>query len=183
MSTPSNEITVTNVRLSYVQVFGDGTVGDNGKKSWSLTALVKKESPQVLAITEAINAAKVKDAAKVGKSGIKSPLLDGDAKDEDGEYKYKGQQNRGHYMLRCANYNRRPTVVDQSVKPIIDPDQLYSGCFGNVRISFYGYNSGTNKGISPGLEAVQKVKDGERLANGPSDASSLFTAVEDDFLN
>lgn len=182
MSTPSHEITITNVRLSFVQVFGDGTIGENGKKSWSLTALIKKGSPQIMAITEAINAAKVKDAGKVGKSGIKTPLLDGDAK-EEGEFKYKGEQNRGHYMLRCVNYNRRPSVVDQSVTPIIDPDLLYSGCYGNVRINFYGYNSGTNKGISPGLEAVQKVKDGERLAGGPSDASAIFTSVEDDFLN
>ena len=179
----SHQITVTNVRLSYVKVFGEGEINKSGKRLWSLTALVRKDSPQIIAITEAINAAKAKDVEKVGKTGIKSPLLDGDAKDDDGEYKYGTPEHRGCYLLRCVNYKRRPTAVDQSVQPIIDPEQLYSGCYGNVRISFYGYNSGTNRGISPGIESVQKVRDGERLGNGPADPSELFTSVEDDFLS
>ncbi len=181
-STPSTTLTVTNVRLSYVYVFGDGKIGENGKRTWSLTALVPKNHPQVEAIKAAINAAKTKDAAKVGKTGVKSPLLDGDAM-EDGEYKYKGAETRGHYFLRCTNYNRRPVVVDKNVEPILDPEELYSGCYGNVRINFYGYAGTTSKGISPGLEAVQKVRDGERLAGGDFDPKALFTAVEDDFLN
>jgi hypothetical protein len=180
----STVITVTNARLSFVNVFGEGKVGDNGKRSWGLTALVPKNSPQVAAIKAAIEAAKVKDAAKVGKTNVKSPLLDGDAKGDDGEsFKHKGAENRGHYLLRASNYNRRPAVVDQTVQPILDPDQLYSGCYGNVRISFYGYSSSTNKGISPGLEAVQKVKDGERLAGGGANVNEVFTAVEEEFLN
>lgn len=179
----SHEITVTNVRLSYVYVFGDGKVGDNGKRSWSLTALVPKNHPQVEAIKAAIAAAKVKDAAKLGKTGIKSCLLDGDAKDEEGNFKYKGDECRGHFLLRCSNYNRRPAVVDQSVQPILNPDDLYSGCYGNVRISFYGYVNSTNKGISPGLDAVQKTKEGERLSAGGVNPNEVFTAVEEDFLN
>lgn len=179
----SNEMTINNARLSYVYVFGEGRTGDNGKRSWSLTALVPKTSPQIEAIKAAIQAAKTKDATKIGKTGVKSPLLDGDAKDDDGNYKYKGDENRGNYLLRCSNYNRRPAVVDQTVKAIIDPEQLYSGCYGNVRVSFYGYSNSTNKGISPGLEAVQKTKDGERLSAGGVDATQVFTAVEEDFLN
>lgn len=180
----SNEITIQNVRLSYVYVLGEGKVGDNGKRSWSLTALVPKSHPQVAAIKAAIEAAKVKDAAKFGnvKTGIKSPLLDGDAKDDEGNFKYRGDENRGHYLIRAANYSRRPAVVDQNVEPIIDPDQLYSGCFGNVRVSFYGYNSGTNRGISPGLEAVQKVRDGERLSGGGVNPNEVFSKVDEDFL-
>lgn len=179
----SNEITINNARLSYVYVFGAGRTGDNGKTSWSLTALVPKNSPQIEAIKAAIQAAKTKDAAKIGKTGVKSPLLDGDAKDDDGNFRYKGDENRGHYLIRCSNYNRRPAVVDQTVSPIVDPEQLYSGCYGNVRVSFYGYSNSTNKGISPGLEAVQKVKDGERLSAGGVDPTQVFTAAEEDFLN
>jgi hypothetical protein len=176
-------INLNNVRLSYVYIFGEGRTNDSGKRSWSLTALIPKNSPQVPAIKAAIDAAKAKDAQKLGKTGIKSPLLDGDTKDEDGGYKYKGDENRGCYLIRASNYNRRPAVVDKSVQPIIDPDEVYSGCYANVRVSFYGYNSGTNKGISPGLEAVQKIKDGERLSGGGANPSDIFTAVEEDFLS
>lgn len=179
----THEITIKDVRLSYVYVLGEGKTNDDGRRSWSLTALVPKDHPQIDAIKAAINAAKVKDAAKVGKTGIKSPLLDGDAKDDDGNFKYKGDENRGHFLLRAANYNRRPAVVDAQVQPIIDPEQIYSGCFGNVRISFYGYAGKTNKGISPGLDAVQKTRDGERLSAGGVKAEDVFSAVEEDFLS
>lgn len=179
----STEITIKNVRLSYVYVFGEGRVGDNGKRSWSLTALIPKDHPQIDLIKKAIAAAKEKDVAKIGKTGIKSPLLDGDAKDDDGNFRYKDEENRGHYLLRCANYNRRPGVVDQNVQEIIDPDALYSGCWGNLRVNFYSYASSTNKGISPGLEAIQKVKDDKRLSAGGVDPKSVFSAVDDDFLS
>lgn len=178
----STSITIQNVRLSYVYVFGDGKTNDEGKRSWSLTALVPKNHPQLNAIKEAIAAAKAKEAKKIGTSGIKSPLLDGDAKDDDGAYRYKGEENRGHFLLRCVNYNRRPAVVDQKVQPIIDPEALYSGCYGNVQINFYGYAGKTNKGISPGLDAVQKVRDGERLSAGGVDPKSIFSAIDEDFL-
>jgi hypothetical protein len=178
----SHQITVTDVRLSYVKVF-EGEINKSGRRVWGLTVLIKKDSPQIPAINEAIKAAKIRDAEKVGKTGIKLPLLDGDALDDDGEFKYEKPEHRGCFMLRCGNYKRRPSVVDQSVQPIIDPEKIYSGCYGNVRISFYGYNSGTNRGISPGLESVQLVREGERLGNGPADPSELFTSVEDDFLS
>lgn len=179
----AHSININNARLSYVYIFGEGKTNDEGKRSWSLTALIPKTDPQVAKIKAAIDAAKVKDAAKVGKTGVKSPLLDGDAKDDDGNFKYKGDENRGHYLLRCSNYNRRPIAVDQNVEPIMDPDTLYSGCFANVRVNFYGYASKVNKGISPGLEAVQKVRDGERLSGGGVDANEVFSKVEEDFLN
>ena len=84
-----------------------------------LGSQVTQNSPQVQAIKAAIDAAKAKDAQKVGKTGIKSPLLDGDTKDDDGAFKYAGAENRGMYLLRCTNYNRRPVVVDQNVQPVV----------------------------------------------------------------
>jgi hypothetical protein len=178
----SNTMTLMNTRVGYVSTFGEGKVNESGRRSWSLTAYIRKDDPQVDAIKAAINAAKEKDAAKIGKSGIKSPLLDGDAKNDDGSFRHKGDECRGHYLLRCVNYNRRPKVVDQTVQEILDPEQFYSGCYANLRISFYGYAGAANKGISPGLDAIQKVRDGERLSGTNVDAASVFTAVAEDFL-
>lgn len=182
MSKPT-EMTLKNVRASYVFVFGNGRTSTEGKRSWSINLLIPKNHPQVEQIKACINAAKSAYAEKIGKGAVRSPLLDGDAKDEDGNYKYLGDEHRGHYFLRASNYNRRPPVVDKNVQPIMDPDELYSGCFVNARLSFFGYNAGTNRGISPGLDAVQKVKEGDRLSGGGVRAEDVFTAVEEDFLS
>lgn len=178
----STQVVLKNVRLSYCYAV-KGKLNDEGNKVWSTTCLVPKNHPQIDEIKAAIQAAKVAGAAKLGKGAVKSPLLDGDAK-EEGEWKYKGEENRGHYLLRAANYNRAPKVVDQRKEEIIDADDLYSGCFANVVINFYAYNSRTNKGISPGLEAIQKKRDGDRLSGGGVNVDDVFDTEDedDDFL-
>jgi hypothetical protein len=177
----STQVVLKNVRLSYCYAV-KGKLNDEGNKVWSTTILVPKDHPQIGEIKEAINAAKEKGKEKLGKGAVKSPLLDGDLK-EDGEYKYGDEVNRGHYLLRAANYNRAPKVVDQQKNEILDADDLYSGCFANVVINFYAYNSRTNKGISPGLEAIQKKRDGERLSGGGVNLDDVFDEEDDDFLS
>ena len=65
-----------------------------------------------------------------------------------------------------ANSTREPAVIDRRAQPIMDQDEVYSGCYANVKLSFYPFNSNGNQGVAVGLVAVQKVKDGERLAGG-----------------
>lgn len=175
------QVVIKNVRLSYCFAVA-GKLNDEGRKVWSATLLVPKDHPQLEEIKAAINAAKEKGKEKLGKGAVKSPLLDGDAK-EDGVYKYGDEANRGHYLLRASNYSRAPKVVDQQKQEILDPDQLYSGCFANVVINFYAYAGKTNKGISPGLEAIQKRRDGDRLSGGGVDVNSVFDTEDDGFLS
>lgn len=170
-------IILRNVRLSYAQLFTP-KADDNGNLKYSVTCLIPKtDKDQVAKIKAAIEAAKKKDAAKIGTGASKNPLLDGDAQ-EDGVYKYKGEENRGHYLLRTSTQNK-PGVVDQNVQPILDQSEVYSGCFANVSVNFYGYNSKTNKGVAPGLNNVQKVKDGEPLSGGPR-ADDEFSAIDNE---
>jgi hypothetical protein len=181
----STQIVLKNVRLSYCYAV-KGKLNDRAQSVWSTTVLVPKNHPQLEDIKSAINAAKVAGAAKLGKGAVKSPLLDGDAKNDDGSWKYGGEENRGNYLLRAANYNRAPKVVDQQKNDILDADQLYSGCYANVVLNFYAYSAegGKNKGISPGLEAIQKKRDGERLSGGGVNVNDVFdTEDDDDFLN
>ena len=177
----STNIVIKNVRLSYCFAI-KGKLNDKGQRVWSTTCLIPKNHPQLDAIREAIAAAKTAGAAKLGKGPSKSPLLDGDAK-EDGAYKYSGEENRGMYMLRCANYNRAPKVVDQQKQEIFDDEELYSGCYANVVVNFYAYASAQNKGVSPGLEAIQKKSDGVRLSGGRVDVDDVFDVEEDDILS
>jgi hypothetical protein len=177
----STQVVLKDVRLSYCYAI-KGKLNDKGQKVYSTTILVRKNHPQIEEIKAAINAAKDKGKEKLGKGVVKSPLLDGDAQ-EDGSFKYGDEVNRGHFLLRAANYSRQPKVVDQQKNEILDADQLYSGCHANVVINFYAYNSGSNKGISPGLEAIQKKRDDERLAGGGVNVEDVFdTEDDDDFL-
>jgi hypothetical protein len=180
------KIVIKNVRLSYFYAF-HGKVSDRPKPNgeaqmvYSTNVLIPKTHPQVPDIIAAINAAKEAKKEMLGKGAVKSPLLDGDAK-EDGDYKYMGEENRGHYILRASNYTRRPKLVDQQKQEITNPDLLYSGCYANVLIDFYAYSAegGKNKGISPGLEAIQKKRDGERLDGGGVDIDEVFDLEDDE---
>jgi hypothetical protein len=174
----NTQIVLRNTRLSYCFAV-KGKLNDKGQRVWSTTCLVPKNHPQLDEIRAAIAAAKEAGAAKLGKGPSKSPLLDGDAK-EDGQFKYAGEENRGMYLIRCANYNRMPKVVDQQKQEIFDDDQLYSGCYANVVINFYAYASAQNKGVSPGLEAIQKKSDGVRLSGGGVNVDDVFGVEEDD---
>jgi hypothetical protein len=63
--------------------------------------------------------------------------------------------------------------VDADLNPILDPDEVYSGCYGRASLTFYAYNQQGSKGIACGLNNLQKLEDGERLG-GVSSAASDF---------
>jgi hypothetical protein len=75
-----------------------------------------------------------------------------------------------------ASSLNQPGVVDAAVQPILNPSELYSGCYGRVSIRFYVYNKNGNRGIACGLGNVQKLADGEPLAAGMTTAESDFGA-------
>jgi hypothetical protein len=81
-------------------------------------------------------------------------------------------------MFLNANSTDKPGIVDRQVNPILDPMQVYSGCYCNVSLSVYGFNSKVNRGVACGLGNIQWLKDGERLS-GKADAASDFEAVDD----
>jgi hypothetical protein len=172
-------IVLQNVRISYVHLFGEGKVGkDGGKPAWELSCLIPKSSKQVPAIRAAIAECKTANAAKLGTGGgIKHPLLDGDMLNPDEEFHYKGEEVRGHWFLRPKTVLKAPRVVDQQLNPILDREMVYSGCFANVSINFYAYEGSQSKGIAPGLEAVQFVRDGPRL-DSVVDMADVFQVLE-----
>ena len=74
-------------------------------------------------------------------------------------------------------------MVDKRVQPILDQSEVYSGCYGAISVTFYGYNSNGNRGIAAGLGNIQKLKDGDPLG-GRANAADEFESVEnEDFLS
>ena len=73
-------------------------------------------------------------------------------------------------------------MVDKHLNDIIDPNEVYSGCYGRASINFYAFNSNGNKGIACGLNNIQKLLDGEPLGGRSSASSDFATFDDEDFL-
>lgn len=170
----STRIMTGKVRLSYAHLFEPKAI-EGGDPRYSVALLIPKTDTDTIAkIEKAIEQALQEGAGKFGgklppRGSLKLPLRDGDTERDDPVY-------AGHYFIN-ANSKTRPGVVDQNVQPIIDPEEIYSGCYARATVTFFAYNVSGNRGVGAGLGNIQKLADGERLAGGPS-AESEFGAVE-----
>lgn len=82
-------------------------------------------------------------------------------------------------MTFSANEDRRPGVVDARLQDIIDEAECYSGAIYRAQVRAFAYDTSGNKGISFGLQNLQKLEDGKPLG-GRTPANKAFTAVESD---
>ena len=168
------------VRLSYEHVWEPDSInGSNPKYSVSLI-IPKDDVKTIAAINQAVENAIKDGAAKFGgkippKGALKLPLRDGDTERDDEAY-------RNAYFVN-ANSTTAPQIVDRAVQPILDRNEVYSGCYARVSINFYAFNSNGNKGVACGLGNIQKVRDGEPLGGKTSAADDFSTDLDDDFLS
>lgn len=103
----------------------------------------------------------------------KNTLRDGDEEmdlDKNPEY-------AGHMFMAVSN-TQKPGVVDQNLNPILDATELYSGAYARVQINAFPFSNSGNKGVSFGLNNVQKLADGEPLGGTAEKAENVFSAVE-----
>lgn len=176
----NTKVVTGTVRLSYEHVWEPSSI-NGGEEKYSASLIIpKSDKATVNAIQKAVDAAIEEGLAKFGgkkpnKAAIKLPLRDGDVEREDEAYQNSFFVN--------ANSRTAPQIVDRSVQPILDRNEVYSGCYIRASISFYAFNSNGNKGIACGLNNIQKIRDGEPLG-GRTNAADDFTTVEDeDFLS
>jgi len=178
MSTTPTKVVTGKCRLSYVNVFQPRAAKPGQKEKYSVCVLIPKtDTATINKVKAAVKAAAEAGVGTLGgkiPAGLKNPLRDGDTERDAPEYK-------GHYFIN-ANSTQKPGVVDMNVQPILDPSEVYSGCYGRVSLNFYAYNQEGNKGIGAGLQNLQKMADGEPLS-GRSRAEDDFTAAEEDFLS
>jgi hypothetical protein len=166
------------VRLSYVHLFEPWASDADEEKKFSTMILVPKTDKRTV---KALRDAE-KVALEAGKSvfggkipaGAASIIHDCDEEDDLEEY----PEREGHYRLSVSS-KTRPGIVDQNVSDILDSTEVYSGCYARVSINAFAYNVKGKKGVSFGLNHVQKVADGEFLG-GRSRAEDDFEPVDDD---
>nr|DAS94265.1 MAG TPA: DNA helix destabilizing protein [Caudoviricetes sp.] len=169
-------------RLSYEHVFEAASINGSDPKYSACIVIPKTDKATLAKIQAAVNAA-IQDGIKSKWKGkkpvnLKLPLRDGDAERPDDE------AFSGCYFLN-ANANRAPGIVDLARNPILDREEVYSGCYCRFSVNFYPFSASGNNGVAVGLNNVQKVADGERLAGGSraeDDFSDNYTGDLDDIL-
>lgn len=176
-------ITIGECRLSYCNVFQPQPPFNNptGDPKFSVTVLVPKSNPAAkAAIDAAINAAiEAGVSAKWGGTRPPAPALcvhDGDGPRPSDGQPFGAECKDCWVFTASCKADRPPFVVDQNVQKIINPAEVYSGCYANVNVTFYAYNQAGKKGIGCGLNGVQKTRDGEPLVSRVT-AEEAFSAV------
>lgn len=169
-----NKVVFGPCRLSYTHVFNKYAPEGNADDGKYMTNVLipKDEKETIKAIQSAIEAAK-KSAIVSKWSGkepkkLDMPLRDGDEKEDD---IYEGK-----FFLN-AKSKTRPGIVDKHKVPIVDEEEIYSGVWCIVSVTFFGYDVSGNKGVACGLNNLMKFKDDERLG-GRVSADADFENVD-----
>lgn len=154
----------------------------NAKGKYTVQILIPKTDTTTLKrVSAAIEAAKAVGLkkntwnSKVVPEGLKLCIRDGDANLKSGEK--TDVIYEGVYFINASSKNA-PGLFDKQLNKIVDGAEIYSGMFAQFDLNLYPYSVDGNKGIAAGLNNVQKVADGERLAGG-GQTSDAFSKYED----
>lgn len=156
------KIVTNKVRFSYLNAFEPaGFEGQEKKYSVSLI-IPKSDTATIDKINKGIE--QLKEQFKLRNNGkvpgnFKTPLRDGDAdRADDANY-------ADSYFINASS-KFQPGMVNKDLQAIIDPNELYSGCYGRASINLYLFDVSGNRGIAAGLNHLQKLADGPNLGGG-----------------
>lgn len=179
----ATKVVTGKVRFSYCTLFEPRAPKENpdGEKKYSVTLLIPKSDVETVKKIKAAQEAAIADKWP-GKRPpkIATTMHDGDGVKEKTGEPY-GPECKGHWVMSVSS-KQRPSVVNAQLQAILDPSEVYSGCYGRASINAYAYDVSGNRGTSFGLMNVQKLADGEPLS-GRSRAEDDFTAEAEDFLS
>ena len=187
----ATKITTGKVRFSFCNIWEPKASNDGGEPKYSVALLIPKSDTATLgAIKAAMAEARENFCNRNGANSLPAqpvtPLHDGDGTKPNSGEPY-GPECKGHYVMNVSS-KVKPKVFDNSTprpQEILDPAEVYSGCYGRASINFYGY-SNRRKGIGAGLLAIQKLADGKPFGTVGSadDFCDGYTDGDDDeFFN
>jgi len=171
-----NQIT-PEFRAAFISVFkatsmknADGSVN---KPKFSIRAAFPPTAKLDALKKEAEMAAREKWGDKIPKT-LRSPFRT----NEELENPIVGIGDDWIIMSFSANEDRRPGIVDSKLQDIIDDSDVYSGAWYRAQVRAFAYENAGNKGVSFGLQNVQKLRDDDPLGNGRIPASKAFEPVD-----
>ncbi len=170
------------VRLSYCHLMEPRKVNLKDDPKYSTAIIIPKSDKATL---RAIKAAQeiAREEGKSSKWGGRIPknlaytLKDGD--NEEVTDLERNPEYEGCYYMNVSSGTTRPGIVGRDLEPITDSEEIYSGIYARVSMTAFPYDFQGNKGVSFGLNHVQKVADGEPFG-GRARAEDDFDALEDE---
>lgn len=161
-------------RAGYVGLFRPSAplANPTGKKKYTIKALFPADA-DLSELKKAAGAVAVEKWGNAVPKTLRSPFR----MNEELDNPVAGIPDDWIVMTFAANEDRRPGIVDANNQDIIDESECYSGAWFRAQIRPYAYDQAGNKGVSFGLEHVQKVKDGEPLEGGRIPANKVFEPI------
>lgn len=174
----SVKVVIKNALMSYANLLEPRLTPDGSEEKYSVSIILdpKENAEDIKSIEAAIKEVLVEKfgakayTAKGPAKSYHNPLRDGEDRDDP---VYEGK------LFINASSTRKPQVVDRKMMPILDDEEVYSGCFGNISIQIFPFDVPAKKGAGCGLNNVQVVKKGDRLG-GPASANEDFEEMDDD---
>lgn len=173
----SKTLTINEVRISYPQLFTAKQINNQGDPKYSAAFLIPETHPALKKLFGLAEQA-VNEKYPDGNLPHKFKTLPCYKASENPKYAGKPEY-AGMWILNSSKGAAQgaPQVVDQQMNKVLNPSQIYPGMVVNVAVSIYTYDHSMAKGVTTGLEAVQIVRDGERLDDRPS-ADELFKPID-----
>ena len=158
-------------RLSFTNLFKKvkfGGVNSTSTPEYSCSILFDDKA-DLSKLEKAINTLKTANGIRKLKNEI---IKDGDDKD------YAGYAGMRYVTVRSL---QKPKVVDNNLQPIIDEEDIYSGCYGITKATVSFYDSKEfGKGVRLCVDAVMKTRDGDRLGGSVYSEAQLYEDFKDD---
>lgn len=162
MDEPSKQIVTPKFRVAFPHLF-EKEKFEQGKPKYSVTMLFPKDS-DMSGIKAAIKLAVDEKWGNKKPKGLKTPVKDGDAVNEDGELLHPYDGYEGHWIIKASS-EYDIGVVDIKKTPIQDPEEVYGGCYGRAFVQAFAYDQSMSRGISFALIHFQKLGEGDRFGN------------------
>jgi hypothetical protein len=174
---PERKFILRNVIVSYPKI-AEGEEDDTGQLKFS-AAFITTEQTNVMDLAAAEAAAARDKWGPKGPQMIEDEELATTWRRRKADVKKSGATNgyvnaRGQERPGCVLRDKTPVTSPQEIK-----QEFYAGAVVNVSLFAYGYDRKGKKGVSFGLNNIQKVRDGKRLDNRKS-AEEEFDALLDD---
>lgn len=163
-------------RAAFISIFKatkPNSAGADQKPKYSVRAVFPPNTDFTALKNAAAAVAKEKWGDKIPKA-LRSPFR----RNDELETPIPGIGDDWIVMTFSANEDRRPGIVDAANHPVHDEDDVYSGAWYRAQVRPYAYDQQGNKGVSFGLQNVQKLKDDEPLGAGRMPAEKAFEPVE-----
>ena len=169
----SRKIITPVFRASFVNVITPRRNEQSGKDEYSIKMIFDRDADLAdmkALIKEAI-------AEKWGTNipqGLKLPLKDGNTGNLE-----KYPEDKDKWIANAKTTLTQPGVVNRQLQPIIDPKEIYSGCYMRASITAYAYDKNGGRGVSFGLQNLIKWEDGDPLSTRAT-AEADFAAFKTD---